>query len=107
MGSYPKGRGVQFPPPLPRGIGEVWSSRLPVTQEVTGSNPVCPANQKKMSEQRFKILTMTLWLFAIGSCAVGDGLQEAGVKDWGIGISTFSLGLILYLLFIHEFFKPL
>ena len=27
-----------------RGRGEVWSSRLPVTQEVAGSNPVVPAN---------------------------------------------------------------
>ena len=26
-----------------RGRGEVWSSRLPVTQEVAGSNPVVPA----------------------------------------------------------------
>ncbi len=26
------------------GRGEVWSSRLPVTQEVAGSNPVVPAN---------------------------------------------------------------
>ena len=25
------------------GRGEVWSSRLPVTQEVAGSNPVVPA----------------------------------------------------------------
>ena len=28
---------------LLRGRGEVWSSRLPVTQEVAGSNPVVPA----------------------------------------------------------------
>ena len=29
---------------LIRGRGEAWSSRLPVTQEVAGSNPVVPAN---------------------------------------------------------------
>jgi hypothetical protein len=28
---------------LLRGRGEAWSSRLPVTQEVAGSNPVVPA----------------------------------------------------------------
>ena len=26
-----------------RGIGEAWSSRFPVTEEITGSNPVYPA----------------------------------------------------------------
>ena len=35
-----------------RGRGEVWSSRLPVTQEVAGSNPVVPATRPDSSVGR-------------------------------------------------------
>ena len=37
---------------LIRGRGEVWSSRLPVTQEVAGSNPVVPAKRPDSSVGR-------------------------------------------------------
>ena len=33
-----------------RGRGEVWSSRLPVTQEVAGSNPVVPAKVGQIAQ---------------------------------------------------------
>ena len=37
---------------LLRGRGEVWSSRLPVTQEVAGSNPIVPAQEaRQLSRQ--------------------------------------------------------
>ena len=32
------------------GRGEVWSSRLPVTQEVAGSNPVVPAKVGQIAQ---------------------------------------------------------
>ena len=60
-----------------RGRGEVWSSRLPVTQEVAGSNPVVPAIRPDSS--------------------VGRAL----IEKQGVGSSILPLATIIFGLFVH------
>lgn len=60
-----------------------------------------PHNRKKM-KNLFRN-TAFLWLVAIGSCAIGDGLKESTSFGWGAGLVSLGTGIVLYLLFIEPY----
>jgi|OM-RGC.v1.037960919 hypothetical protein len=50
---------------------------------------------------------MSKYNAAIGSCASGDGLKDAGVAGWGSGLMYLGAALMLYLTFVHDFNEPI
>jgi len=60
--------------------------------------PTC----KKGNMMKALKLSTVLALVAIGSCAGGAGLEAAGSKGWGAGLSTLGTLLFVYLMFFHE-----